>query len=322
VEGSVLVRYEDVVAARETIAGRVFRTPLIRNEKLDEAAGAEVWLKLENLQRTNAFKIRGGTNRLAALSPAERERGIVAASTGSHAKGMALAARELGIPATIVMPRAAPQVKVDAVRADGANVLIEGDHYDDACAYAKQLAESQGLPQISSFDDPLIIAGQGSLACEILEDQPEIDTFVAPIGGGGLASGLLVAGKHLKPGLRVFGVEAEGAPSMTESLAAGRPLELPQINTVADGIAVRRPGTLNFEIVQKLIDGTVLVSENEIAAAFRFCLEKVKILAEPAAAAAVAAVLTRKLPATCRRLAVIVTGGNVDREVMLRLLGV
>lgn len=316
-----MVTYRDIVAARETIAGKVFRTPLIRNDKLDAVAGAQVWLKLENLQRTNAFKIRGGTNRLAHLSSEERQRGVLAASTGSHAKGIALAARELGIAATIVMPAAAPQVKVDAVRADGAKVIIHGAQYDDACAFGADLAAREGLVQISSFDDPFIMAGQGSIACEILENEPEIDTFVAPIGGGGLVGGLLTAGKHLKPDLRVFGVEAEGAPSMTESLAAGRPVELPEIHTVADGIAVRRPGTLNFEIARKLLDGTTLVSEEEIAQAFRFCLETVKILAEPAAAAAVAAVLTGKVPGHPRRMAVVITGGNVDRSVMLQLLG-
>ena len=315
-----MVSYDDVLAARETIAGKVLRTPVIRNEKLDELAGAEVWLKLENLQRTNAFKIRGGTNCLAHLSQAQREKGVIAASTGSHAKAVALAGKELGIAVTIVMPTAAPKVKVDAVKADGAKVMIHGEQYDDACAHAEELAQRYGLLRISSFDDPAIIAAQGSIACEILEDAPDIDTLVCPIGGGGLVSGSLVAGKHLRPSLRVFGVEAEGAPSMTESLAAGHPIELASADTVADGIAVRRPGDLNFEIVSKGIDGTVLVSEQEIAEAFRFCLETVKILAEPAAAAAVAAVMRRKLPQKANRLAVVITGGNVDRDVMLRLL--
>lgn len=305
--------------AAETIAGFVRRTPLLPAEGWPELAGAAVYLKLENLQETGAFKIRGAFNRLARLDSAGRRRGVVCASAGNHAQGVALAGARLHIPVTVLMPETAPVTKVAATRRHGAQVTLWGQGYEQAYERALQVAAEHGLAFIHPFDDPWVVAGQGTIGLEILQQLPDVDTVVVPVGGGGLIAGIAVAIKEQRPSVRVVGVQAEKAPAMARSFAQGKRQAVERGRTIADGLAVKVPGELTFHIIQRYVDAMVTVREDGIARAILLLLERAKLVAEGAGAAALAALLEGKV-AHAGRVVVIVSGGNIDVHLLARII--
>lgn len=309
--------------AREVVSRVARRTPMESSQFLAERLGLRVYLKCENLQRTGSYKLRGASNRIAALSAAERERGVVAASAGNHAQGVAYAARELGIRATIFMPVGVALPKLDATRAYGADVKLVGDSIGETIEAAEAFAAESGAVMIPPFDHPDVIAGQGTLGLEILEQAPDAATIVVPIGGGGLAAGIASAAKQqaAKEGrpLRIVGVQAENAAPYIASLAAGEPRQVPVVPTIADGIAVYRPGELNFAIIRDTIDEVVTVTEDDIARALLVLLERAKLVVEPAGAVAVAAIMTGAVRSDGPVVAVL-SGGNIDPLLMQRVV--
>jgi threonine dehydratase len=311
-----LARIEDAAARLQPY---VRRTPIERSEALGELTGRELSLKLENLQLTGAFKIRGALSRLLAMPPEIRAGGVVTASAGNHGLGVALAARLLGVSATVVVPTTVPLAKLTAIQRQGAEAVLEGPTYDDAHAAAEMLARERELTYVHAFDDPDVIAGQGTVALELLADGPELDAIVVPVGGGGLISGIAVAAKALRPGLRVIGVQAAGSPALAESFREGR-LMTAASSTIADGIAVKRPGAIAFDLINRLVDDVVTVTDEAIAEAIVLLLERHKLLAEGAGAASLAAILQGTIPARLRRVGVIVSGGNVDPNLLGKVL--
>jgi threonine dehydratase len=314
-----LVTIDDVRAARAILGSVVRVTPMQRSRALTDRVGGPVLLKCENLQRTGSFKIRGAYTRIARLTPAERSRGVVAASAGNHAQGVALAARSLGATSTVFMPTGAPLPKVEATRSYGAAVRLEGSTVDESLAAAQRFAAETGAVFIHPFDHPDIVAGQGTVGLEIVEQCPDVRTVVVCTGGGGLVSGIAAAVKGLRPDVRVVGVQAGAAAAFPASLAAGYPVALPGMSTIADGIAVGRPGDVTFRHVAALVDDIVTVSEEDLSRALLFLLERAKLVVEPAGAAAVAAVLA----GTVRLEPPVVTvlsGGNIDPLLLLRLI--
>ncbi|HAF09845.1 MAG TPA: threonine ammonia-lyase, partial [Chloroflexi bacterium] len=280
-----------VAAAAAAIAGRVERTPFVHSPDFSALAGCEVHLKLENLQRTGAFKLRGAMARLLALDGVERARGVVTASAGNHGQGVAVAAAMLAIRVCVVLPRGVPLAKLTAIQRAGADVVVTGDGYDEAFAAARELAAQRGAVYIHAFDDPTVIAGQGTVAREMLEDLPDLDAIVVPVGGGGLAAGVAIAVSGARPAARVVGAQAETLAAFAASLAAGYRVEPGPAQTMADGIAVAKPGELAFSVLSELADRIVTVSEENLSRALLLCLERAKQLVEPAGAAAVAALL-------------------------------
>ncbi|HEX9048943.1 MAG TPA: threonine ammonia-lyase [Anaeromyxobacter sp.] len=316
-----MVTLEHVQAALGRIRDRVYLSPCARSETLSRLTGTSAHLKLENLQMTGAYKERGALNRLLLTPQADRERGLIAASAGNHAQAVAYHAGRLGVSATIVMPEATPIMKVANTRAHGARIVLHGSNYDEAYAEARRLEQVERLTFVHPFDDEAIIAGQGTVALEILEQLPETDAVVVPVGGGGLASGVAVAVKALRPGAKVIGVETEVLPSMLQALEAGRPVTLDAANSLADGIAVKRAGDLTFEHVRKYVDEIVTVSEEEIASAILYLLEREKTVAEGAGAVGVAALMQRKIRGLDgRRVVAIVSGGNIDVNLVARVI--
>jgi threonine dehydratase len=315
------VTLADIQAARERLGDAVYRTPCTRSETLSRQTGQNIFLKLENLQMTGSFKERGALNRIATLTPEQARRGVIAASAGNHAQGVAYHATRRQIRSTIVMPLATPLVKVQATRGFGAEVVLHGANYDEACAEATQRAEAEGLTFIHPFDDALVIAGQGTIALELLDQVPNLEAVVVPIGGGGLISGIATAIKASRPEVRVIGVQTSRLPSMQRGLREGHPVTLEPATTIADGIAVRRAGDLTLPLVARHVDELVTVDEDEIASAILTLLEREKTLAEGAGAAALAAVLQRRtsLPAFTR-IAVLVCGGNIDVTLLSRII--
>jgi len=297
------------------------RTPVEGSEHLSVLAGRPILLKAEHLQRTGSFKIRGAYHRIARLDPAERAAGVVAASAGNHAQGVALAASLLGVPATIYMPATAPFPKVAATRGYGAEVVLGGNVFDDCLADALAHAQRCGATFVSPFDDPLVIAGQGTVGLELAEQAPQAGLVVVSVGGGGLISGVAAALKARRPGIRIIGVEAEGAASMSASLAAGRTVTLDRIDTMADGIAVKRVSDLTLAHVEALVDAVVTVSEEDLSRALLLLLERTKAVVEPAGAAPLAAALAGKLPAADGDAACLVlSGGNIDPTLLIRVI--
>jgi threonine dehydratase len=315
-----MVALDDVRSARQRILGQIYLSPCARSETLSRATGSEAWLKLENLQMTGAYKERGALAKLSLLSAEERGRGLIAASAGNHAQAVAYHAGRMGIPSTIVMPEGTPLLKVANTRGHGARVVLAGSSYDDAYAEARRLEAAEGLTFIHPFDDPDVIAGQGTVGLEILEQVPDLEAVLVPVGGGGLASGIGVAVKALRPGARIIGVETEVLPSMLASLEEGRPVTLEPATTLADGIAVKRPGELTFEHVRRVVDEIVTVSEEEIASAILYLLEREKTVVEGAGAVGVAALMNRKVRLEGRRVVIIVSGGNIDVNVVARVI--
>jgi threonine dehydratase len=316
-----LVTLDDIEAARRLLAPVVRRTPVESSEHLSALAGRPILLKAEYLQRTGSFKIRGAYHRIARLDPAERAAGVVAASAGNHAQGVALAASLLGVKSTIFMPATAPFPKVAATRSYGADVVLGGGVFDDCLAGALAHAQESGARFVSPFDAPLVIAGQGTIGLELAEQAPQAGLVVVSVGGGGLISGVAVALKALRPGIKVIGVEAEGAATMTASLAAGHTVTLDRIDTMADGIAVKRVSDLTLAHVSALVDEIVTVSEEDLSRALLLLLERTKAMVEPAGAAPLAAALAGKLPdgngdAAC----LLLSGGNIDPTLLIRVI--
>ncbi len=314
-----LISGADVENAARLLAGVVRRTPLWHSRGLADRVGGPVWLKCENLQRAGSFKIRGAYTRIARLTDAERARGVVAASAGNHAQGVALAARLLGCTATVFMPETAPLPKVAATRGYGAEVRLGGPTLTEALAAAAAHAERTGSVFIHPFEHPDVIAGQGTVGLEVLDQCPEVATLVVSTGGGGLVSGVAAAVKARRPDVRVVAVQAESAAAFPGSLAAGRPTALSAMATMADGIAVAAPGELTLAHVQGLVDEVRTVSEEDLSQALLFCLERAKLVVEPAGAAAVAAVLARPGDFPPPVVAV-VSGGNVDPVLLLKVV--
>jgi threonine dehydratase len=308
-------------AARERIAGALLVTPCIPAPQLSQELGAEVRIKCESLQRTGSFKPRGALNRMLQLPAEVRERGVVCASAGNHAQAVAFAAARLGAPALIVMPETTPLVKVSATRQWGAEVVLHGAAFDDATERARELQNERGLTYVHAFDDEQVIAGQGTLGLELLEQFPELDTVIAPIGGGGLISGVAAAVKAAKPDARVYGVQTEACPSMERSFRTGTLVADKPSPSIAEGITVKTPGGITVELVRRLVDDVVLVSEKGIEGGIFRLLETNKLVAEGAGAAAFTALLERRLPDLAgRRVAVVLSGGNIDLNMLSRMV--
>ncbi|MDR7416417.1 MAG: threonine ammonia-lyase [Armatimonadota bacterium] len=314
------IRLEDIREAAAALRPHVHQTPLLRAGALGRLAGVELWLKAENLQRTGSFKVRGAFNRIRLLSVEERRRGVVAASAGNHAQGVALAARELGVRATVVMPEGAPLVKVESTRGYGAEVVLYGQDFEEAFAHARTLQEQHGAVLVHAFDDPAVIAGQGTVGLEIVDQLPEVEAVVVPVGGGGLAAGVAVAVKSLRPDVRVVGVQAAAAPAVWRAWHEGRVVEVPARRTLADGLAVRSTREGVLRLLRRWVDDMVTVEEDELAGAMVLLLERAKLVAEGAGAAAVAALVYGKTELRDVRTVAVVSGGNVDLNTLVRVV--
>ena len=303
---------DDVRSARERIRPLARKTPVLTSSDFDAEAGAGVFFKCENLQRGGAFKIRGASNLILSLPPAALERGVVAYSSGNHAQATAIAAKHVGARATIVMPEDAPRSKMDATRAQGARIVSYNRFNESREAIAAGILKDSGATLVPPFDHPMIMAGQGTAALELLEETGPLDALIAPVGGGGLLSGCATIAKDLHPAIRIFGAEPEGANDTFLSMMAGERVAIPHPETIADGLRAPKPGELTFPVIRRLAERIVLVSDDELRAAVKFLLLRMKILVEPSGAASVAAVLFRKLPRDIRSVGVIISGGNID----------
>lgn len=315
------VALDDVRAARDRIAGKVVSTPCARALSFDDVTAGELHFKLESLQRTGSFKDRGSLNRLLSLTPEERERGVVTASAGNHAQALAYHAARLGIPCTVVMPVTAPLIKVTNTRGYGARVVQFGEVLDDSAEEARRLVDQEGRVMISAFDDPLVIAGQGTIGLEIFDQVPDVDLVVVPVGGGGMISGIAVALKALRPSVRIVGVEVEAAPSARASRDAGRIVKIHSAQTIADGIATKRVGENTFPIIEALVDDLVVVSEEETAQAILLLLERQKAVVEGAGAVSLAALTSGRVGLQAGERGVLVlSGGNIDINRVARII--
>lgn len=311
----------EIQETRKVLEGIINPTPIIPDQRLTNILGAKSFLKAECLQRGGSFKVRGAYNKISKLSDEEKARGVCTASAGNHAQGVALAAKLQGVKATIVLPEFAPLTKVVATKALGADVILEGDSFDAAVAYSRELERERGYTYVHAFDDPLIVAGQGSVGCEIAEDLPNVTVVVVPIGGGGIISGVAIAAKSLLKGVRVIGVQAAHVASINKSLAAGEPLEATAQPTIADGIAVKRPGIVTLPIIREYVDEVVEVTEEEIAAGIYHCVQNAHIVAEGAGAAGVAALLARKIEISeTDVVCAVLCGGNIDGNLLSRVI--
>jgi len=316
-----LIALPDIEAARVRIAGKVRRTPLVESPSLSELTGVKLRLKLENVQLTGSFKERGACNRLEVMSPAERACGVITASAGNHAQAVARHGNRLGISVTVIMPEATPLVKVTATRRYGATVILAGANYDEAAERAAELCAERKLTYVHPFEDPWVIAGQGTIGLELLEEAPDLDAIVLPVGGGGLIAGVACAVKNTQPHVRVLGVESRRFPSMKHALDSVPPPSLPGGKTIADGIAVRRVGDTARELVRSYVDEIALVDEAEIAQAILLLLEREKTVVEGAGAVGLAALLHRRFElAPGARVAVVLSGGNIDVNLVARII--
>jgi len=319
-EAHTSVTIADIWEAYKLLKPRLHHTPLAPSRTLRDITGADVYLKAENMQRSGSFKVRGASYKLSRLSKEEYSRGVIAASAGNHAQGVAIAAAQYNISCTIVMPETAPLAKVTATQGYGAEVVLHGFTYDDAYQYCLELQQETGATFIHAFDDPDIIAGQGTLGLEMLSDLPDADALIVPIGGGGLIAGITIAARALRPNIKIIGVQAEGAAGCRASLDAGELRTLPSIATIADGIAVKRPGTLTFPIIQNLVDDVVMVNDEAIIGAVLLLMERSKMLVEGAGAAGVAAMLSGVVKLDGKRVLVPLTGGNIDINLVGRFI--
>ncbi len=314
------VTIADIWEAHKLLKPYLHHTPLTASRSLYDITGAEIYLKAENMQRSGSFKVRGASFKLSRLSEHEYRSGVIAASAGNHAQGVAIAAAQHKAPCTIVMPETAPLVKVMATQGYGATVVLHGFNYDDAYERCLELQEESGAHFIHAFDDPDVIAGQGTLGLEMLSDLPDADALVVPIGGGGLIAGIAIAARALRPNITIIGVQAAGASSCRTSLDTGELHTLQSITTIADGIAVKRPGVLTFSIIQRLVDDVVLVDDEEIISAVLLLMERNKLLVEGAGAAGVAALLSGVIKLKGKKVLVPLTGGNIDINLVGRFI--
>ena len=315
-----MLNNEMIQAARERIASHIHRTPVVTSRQFNEAAGKEVFFKCENFQRAGAFKIRGATNKILSLTEEEKRRGIVAFSSGNHAQAVALAGREAGVRALIAMPTDAPQAKVAATREYGAEVVFYDRLKPDREAFALDRAERERLVMVPPYDDDFILAGQATCGLELLEEVPDLDCVLTPCSGGGLFAGVATAAKAANPNIRCFPVEPDDADDTRQSLRKGERVTIPPPSTIADGLRVQIPGRLTFPIIQKLADDVLTVTDDEIIATLRFMLFRMKMLVETSGATAAAAVMFRKLPDDVKRVGVVLSGGNIDPELLVKLL--
>lgn len=315
-----MVTLNDIESARSTLAGIITRTPLLNDRKLSKGSH-EVYVKAECLQRAGSFKIRGAYNKMTRLTDEERARGVVAGSAGNHAQGVALAATLNGIRSTIVMPEFAPLTKIIATRDFGGEVVLKGATFDEAVAHSRELQKEHGYTYVHAFDDEDVIAGQGTIGLEILEDLPDVDVVVVPIGGGGIISGIATAIKAVKPTVRVIGVQAANVPSVNTSLASGAPVTVDAQPTIADGIAVKRPGELTLPIIRELVDEVVEVNEDEIARGVFHCAQNNRLVVEGAGAAGIAAIIAGKVKiADGEKAVTVLCGGNIDGNLLARII--
>ncbi len=310
------VTFEDIRQAAERIQPIVKRTPVMHSRGFDAEAGMTAFFKCENFQTGGAFKIRGASNFIYSIPKADLPNGVVAFSSGNHAQAVAIAARSVGIPATLVMPTDAPRSKLEATRAQGAKIVEYDRFRDDRAAIGARIAAETGATLVPPFDHPWIIAGQGTAALELMEEVRDLDALVVPIGGGGLMSGCSIAAKHLRPRIRVVGVEPENGNDAFLSLEAGTRIEIPPPDTIADGLRTPVPGAITFPILQRNVERVALVSDDEIRAAVKFLLTRMKILVEPSGAVGAAAALFGKLPPGLGRVGIVLSGGNVDFELL------
>jgi threonine dehydratase len=313
------IQLSDIQAAAARIRGIAHRTPVLTSRTFDALAGASVFFKCENFQRGGAFKIRGASNFIYQIPKDQHQRGVVAFSSGNHAQAVAISAASVGMTATIVMPTDAPKAKLAATREYGAKVAFYDRAKEDREAVGKRIAEELGATLVPPYDHPWTLAGQGTAALELLEEVPDLDALVVPIGGGGLISGSAIAAKALRPGIRIFGVEPEDGNDTYLSVRAGQRVEIPAPQTIADGLRASRPGTLTFPIVQKLVDDIALVNDTEIREAMKFFITRMKIVVEASGAAPAAALLRHKLPKEAKRIGAVLSGGNVDLEFLKTL---
>ena len=305
-----MAKLEDFVKAKEKLSNVLLETHLIHSLIFSKESGNEVYIKPENLQKTGSFKIRGAYNKISNLTEEEKKRGVIASSAGNHAQGVAYGARELGIKAVIVMPKSTPLIKVESTKQYGAEVVLHGDVYDDAYKKAKELEEKESYVFVHPFNDEDVLDGQGTIALEILDELPETDIILVPIGGGGLISGIACAAKLIKPNIKIIGVEPEGAASAREAIKENKVVELKEANTIADGTAVKRIGDLNFEYIKKYVDEIITVSDYELMEAFLLLVEKHKIIAENSGILSIAA--TKKLKEKNKKVVSVISGGNID----------
>ncbi|MBQ0144127.1 MAG: threonine ammonia-lyase [Bacteroidales bacterium] len=308
----------EIYRASHVLKTTIRRTSLIVAPSVRK--DCEVYIKPENLQVTGSFKVRGATYMISQLSDEEKSRGVIASSAGNHAQGVALAASANGINSIICLPSGAPISKVEATRSYGAEICLVPGVYDDAYRKALQLRDERRMTFVHPFNDPMVIAGQGTIGLEILDDLPDVDAIIVPVGGGGLISGVAYAAKQLKPGIKVYGVQAAGAPSMVRSLEDGHLGRLSSVSTIADGIAVKEPGNLTYDLCSKYVDRIITVSDDEICAAILLLLEKHKLIAEGAGAVSVAAAMFGGLPLEGKKVACVVSGGNVDVTILNRII--
>lgn len=318
------VTLKDIQDAREVIKDIILETDILENVRLSEKTGARVFYKCENLQRTGSFKVRGACNKIASLTEEEKSHGVIASSAGNHAQGVALGAKQAGIKATICMPANAPLSKVAATKSYGANVVLNGNVYDDALAKAKELQAETGATFLDPFNDKYVIAGQGTIGLEIFEQRNgEVDTVIVPIGGGGIIAGIATALKGLNPDIKIIGVQTANIPSMKVSFEAGKVTSAFNDITIADGIAVKTPGDLTFDIISKNVDQVITVTEEEIAEAILFMMENQKLVSEGAGAVSTAALLSGKyVPKKEENVVCVVSGGNIDINTLYRIMSV
>jgi len=318
--GDMDLTIKKIECAKKIVSGIVRLTPLDYSGTFSRLTRMNLYLKLENMQKTGSFKIRGAYNKIFRLSDQQKSRGVIAASAGNHAQGVAYAASVLGLKATIVMPEGSPISKISASRGYGAEVILAGRDYDESFDIAGEMQKKSGATFIHGFDDVDIIAGQGTLGLEILDQMPRLDAMIVPVGGGGLVSGILMAVKSLRPQVKIYGVQSAGAPAVYLYRKCAENLDTPVTGTIAEGICVRRPGTLNLEIIRKYVDDVALVSDEEIAQAILMLLERSKIIAEGAGAAALASLISGKLDLTGQNVVVVVSGGNIDVNVLAAII--
>jgi threonine dehydratase len=315
-----MVTFVDIEEARERIKGQTYLSPLPYSETVSRMTGKRVFFKLENLQMTGSFKERGALNRLLTLAPEQTQGGVITASAGNHGMAVAFQCQRLNMAATIVMPVIAPLIKITRVRQYGAQSILHGNDYDSALAEALRLSQQSRLTFVSPFDDPFIVAGQGTIGLELYEQNPDLEAVIVPVGGGGLIAGIALALKTLNPKIRIIGVQAEALPSMQTALKNGKPVQVPPATTIADGIAVRAVGATPLELVRRYVDEIVTVSEGEIANAVLLLLEIEKMVAEGAAAVALAALINKKVSLSEQNVGLIVSGGNIDMNLMSRII--
>lgn len=317
------VNTADIHEAAKRIEPLVVRTPLLKSEVLSQRIGQEVYLKPETLQPIGAFKIRGAANKLLSLSPKERQRGVIAFSTGNHGRGVAYAARHLGVRAVICLSRRVPGFRVRAMEKLGAEVVQEGDSQDQAYARAQEIQRQQGLTMINPFDDPQVIAGQGTIGLEILQDLPQAESVVVPVSGGGLMSGVALALKSANPDIATVGVSMEAAPAMYASLQAGHPVEIPEKDSLADALlgGIGLDNRFTFKMIRDLVDQMILVSEKEIASAMVYCLRELRLVVEGSGAVGVAALLAHKITPGKGPVVLVLSGGNADMDWLLKEAG-